>query len=356
MLPPIAEASGELSVADAPAGNCAFQEVVADVVPELPELPELADRPADVLPPVDLSSAPAAAPVAEVVESHIAEVAAEAVIDDEPGFDLAPDVAAVMYADEPRPLDAAPTLLAPPLDAATKAVEVADDLADFELEGSPSKPSRPTTPEPVSEASALAAETVKPVTARKSPDKPQVVKPAASPVAKETSPKSSTGKTPAAKSTPAKPSAPSQPAEKAASAEVSQVKPAASKGSSRSAASASTPAKPPVPAKPAAPLAKTPAASAPPAAAVPPTPVAQSPSVGSAPAVPSTPAAQPAARAKMSAMAMKMSNRTSSPRRLLDAPPEPKNPAEARNPGTSADQPAPDGEFDEMDFNSLMIE
>jgi hypothetical protein len=58
----------------------------------------------------------------------------------------------------------------------------------------------------------------------------------------------------------------------------------------------------------------------------------------------------------MSAMAMKMSNRTSSPRRLLDAPPEPKNPAEARNPGTSADQPAPDGEFDEMDFNSLMIE
>ena len=357
VLPPIAEASGtELTVADAPAGNRAFQEVVADVVPELPELPELADRPADVLPPVDLSSAPAAAPVAEVVESHIAEVAAEAVIDDEPGFDLAPDVAAVMYADEPQPLDAAPTLLAPPVDASAKAVEVADDLADFELEGSPSKPSRPTTPEPVSEASALAAETVKPVTARKSPDKPQVVKPAASPVAKETSPKSSTGKTPAAKSTPAKPSAPSQPAEKAASAEVSQVKPAASKGSSRSAASASTPAKPPVPAKPAAPLAKTPAASAPPAAAVPPTPVAQSPSVGSAPAVPSTPAAQPAARVKMSAMAMKMSNRTSSPRRLLDAPPEPKNPAEARNPGTSADQPAPDGEFDEMDFNSLMIE
>ncbi len=351
VLPPIAEASGtELSVADAPAGNGAFQEVVADVVPELPELPELADRPADVLPPVDLSSAPAATPVAEVVEAHIAEVAAEAVIDDEPGFDLAPDVAAIMYADEPQPLDAAPTLLAPPVEASAKAVEVADDLADFELEGSPSKPSRPTTPEPVSEAAALAAETVKPVTARKSPDKPQVFRPSSSPVAKETSPKSSTGQTPAAKSTPAKSSAPSQPAGKAASAEVSQVKPAASKGSSRSAASASTPA------KPAAPLAKTPAASAPPASAVPPTPVAQSPSVGSAPAVPSTPAAQPAARAKMSAMAMNMSNRTSSPRRLLDAPPEPKNPTEARNPGTSADQPAPDGEFDEMDFNSLMIE
>jgi len=55
-------------------------------------------------------------------------------------------------------------------------------------------------------------------------------------------------------------------------------------------------------------------------------------------------------------MAMKMSNRNSNPRRLLDAPPEPRTQNEPRIVGGSADQPSPDIDFDEMDFNSLMIE
>jgi hypothetical protein len=51
-----------------------------------------------------------------------------------------------------------------------------------------------------------------------------------------------------------------------------------------------------------------------------------------------------------------MSTRNIDPRRLLDAPPEPKNPNEVRIQGVLPDQPLPVDDFDEMDFNDLMIE
>jgi hypothetical protein len=52
-------------------------------------------------------------------------------------------------------------------------------------------------------------------------------------------------------------------------------------------------------------------------------------------------------------MAVRLSSRRTDHNRLLDAPPEPKAPTEPR---LSPDQEAPSSDFDEMDFNSLMIE
>ena len=52
---------------------------------------------------------------------------------------------------------------------------------------------------------------------------------------------------------------------------------------------------------------------------------------------------------RVSGMAMRMSSRNSDPLRPLDAPPEPQVQA-------ISNQPAPDADFDEMDFNSILIE
>jgi hypothetical protein len=52
---------------------------------------------------------------------------------------------------------------------------------------------------------------------------------------------------------------------------------------------------------------------------------------------------------KVSGMAVRMSSRNSDPLKPLDAPPE-------RQAQVVSNQPAPEAEFDEMDFNSLMIE
>ena len=52
---------------------------------------------------------------------------------------------------------------------------------------------------------------------------------------------------------------------------------------------------------------------------------------------------------KVSGMALQMSSRNSDALRPLDAPPEQQVQA-------VSNQPAPDAEFDEMDFNSLLIE
>jgi hypothetical protein len=74
--------------------------------------------------------------------------------------------------------------------------------------------------------------------------------------------------------------------------------------------------------------------------------------------VPPTPAAvapeaAPKKVGKPTAMAVRLSSRRTDHNRLLDAPPEPKVPTEPR---LSPDQEAPSSDFDEMDFNSLMIE
>ena len=93
------------------------------------------------------------------------------------------------------------------------------------------------------------------------------------------------------------------------------------------------------------PVAPTPPPAAPkPTAAVPPTPAA---------AASATPEAAPKKVGKPTAMAVRLSSRRTDHNRLLDAPPEPNVTTEPR---LSPDQEAPSSDFDEMDFNSLMIE
>ena len=93
------------------------------------------------------------------------------------------------------------------------------------------------------------------------------------------------------------------------------------------------------------PVAPTPPPTAPkPTGTVPPTPAA---------VAPATPEAAPKKVGKPTAMAVRLSSRRTDHNRLLDAPPEPKVPTEPR---LSPDQEAPSSDFDEMDFNSLMIE
>ena len=77
---------------------------------------------------------------------------------------------------------------------------------------------------------------------------------------------------------------------------------------------------------------------------VPPTPAASTP--------PATEAA-PKKVGKPTAMAVRLSSRRTDHNRLLDAPPEPKVPTEPR---LAPNQEEPSSDFDEMDFNSLMIE
>lgn len=93
------------------------------------------------------------------------------------------------------------------------------------------------------------------------------------------------------------------------------------------------------------PVAPTPAQAAPrPTAPVPPTPAA---------ATPPAPEATPKKVGKPTAMAVRLSSRRTDHNRLLDAPPEPKAPTEPR---LAPNQEEPSSDFDEMDFNSLMIE
>jgi DNA segregation ATPase FtsK/SpoIIIE, S-DNA-T family len=93
------------------------------------------------------------------------------------------------------------------------------------------------------------------------------------------------------------------------------------------------------------PVAPTPAPAAPkPTAPVPATPAASAPAV---------PEAAPKKVGKPTAMAVRLSSRRTDHNRLLDAPPEPKAPSEPR---LSPNQEEPSSDFDEMDFNSLMIE
>jgi hypothetical protein len=93
------------------------------------------------------------------------------------------------------------------------------------------------------------------------------------------------------------------------------------------------------------PVAPTPPpAASKPKGSVPPTPAA---------VAPATPEAAPKKVGKPTAMAVRLSSRRTDHNRLLDAPPEPKVPTEPR---LSPDQEAPSSDFDEMDFNSLMIE
>ena len=79
-------------------------------------------------------------------------------------------------------------------------------------------------------------------------------------------------------------------------------------------------------------------------APVPPTPVA---------AAPASTEAAPKKVGKPTAMAVRLSSRRTDHNRLLDAPPEPKVPSEPR---LAPNQEEPTSDFDEMDFNSLMIE
>ncbi len=81
-----------------------------------------------------------------------------------------------------------------------------------------------------------------------------------------------------------------------------------------------------------------------PTAPVPPTPAA---------ATPTAPEAAPKKVGKPTAMAVRLSSRRTDHNRLLDAPPEPKIPTEPR---LAPNQEEPSSDFDEMDFNSLMIE
>ena len=81
-----------------------------------------------------------------------------------------------------------------------------------------------------------------------------------------------------------------------------------------------------------------------PTAPVPPTPAA---------ATPPAPEAAPKKVGKPTAMAVRLSSRRTDHNRLLDAPPEPKVPTEPR---LASNQEEPSSDFDEMDFNSLMIE
>jgi hypothetical protein len=93
------------------------------------------------------------------------------------------------------------------------------------------------------------------------------------------------------------------------------------------------------------PVAPTPTPAPPkPTAPVPPTPAA---------AAPATPEAAPKKAGKPTAMAVRLSSRRTDHNRLLDAPPEPKVPTEPR---LAPNQEEPNSDFDEMDFNSLMIE
>jgi S-DNA-T family DNA segregation ATPase FtsK/SpoIIIE len=92
------------------------------------------------------------------------------------------------------------------------------------------------------------------------------------------------------------------------------------------------------------PVAPTPPPAPKPTGPVPPTPAA---------VAPATPEAAPRKVGKPTAMAVRLSSRRTDHNRLLDAPPEPKVPTEPR---LSPDQEAPSSDFDEMDFNSLMIE
>lgn len=70
-------------------------------------------------------------------------------------------------------------------------------------------------------------------------------------------------------------------------------------------------------------------------------------------AAPATPEAAPKKVGKPTAMAVRLSSRRTDHNRLLDAPPEPKAPTEPR---LAPNQEEPSSDFDEMDFNSLMIE
>ncbi|MFO1000546.1 MAG: FtsK/SpoIIIE domain-containing protein [Planctomycetaceae bacterium] len=90
------------------------------------------------------------------------------------------------------------------------------------------------------------------------------------------------------------------------------------------------PAPTPVPMKPTAPVPPTPAAAA-----------------SASPEAPQKKVGKP------TAMAVRLSSRRTDHNRLLDAPPEPKVPSEPR---LAPNQEEPTSDFDEMDFNSLMIE
>lgn len=87
----------------------------------------------------------------------------------------------------------------------------------------------------------------------------------------------------------------------------------------------------------------------PPAAPKPTSPVPATPAASTSPG----PEAAPRKVGKPSAMAVRLSSRRTDHNRLLDAPPEPKAPTEPR---LAPNQEEPSSDFDEMDFNSLMIE
>ena len=70
-------------------------------------------------------------------------------------------------------------------------------------------------------------------------------------------------------------------------------------------------------------------------------------------AAPATPETAQKKVGKPTAMAVRLSSRRTDHNRLLDAPPEPKVPTEPR---LAPNQEEPNSDFDEMDFNSLMIE
>ena len=250
----------------------------------------------------------------------------------------------------PTPVAQAPVVSVNELPPTREAV---DDEPDFVLEGSAAPAKPPASRAPVLPTVLPTVLPPGPVT--KSPAKlaPSVPAPAAGKPADTKAGKPPADKVPSANAPTSgatqKPGAPKSPLPKPPAASPKD----AQKPSAKTPAKSTLPA--PAPVKPTpAPVAKTPVPPAPTArsaAPVPPTPVAQTPSAPAAPVAPPAPKV-----GKMSAMAMKMSNRNSNPRRLLDAPPEPRTQNEPRIVGGSADQPSPDIDFDEMDFNSLMIE
>jgi energy-coupling factor transporter ATP-binding protein EcfA2 len=298
----------------------------------------------DVVTEAASAAATIAASAKSVVESTTSEV-------------KAPDVTVTNVSAIPAAVDAPPTHsevqplpiaepianVVAPMAAATVETVTETSQPPAKRSSSKSEARQPGAPEKSgAKEQPVVAETPVAPPAKAPAKQEQTGKPAATPVAE--SPKPQTSKPVPAPVQPAKPQAP---------AAVNPV----------SKPPVAPPAKPPEPvaasadddmdfvlddsifAKAVPPVAPTPAPAAPkPTAPVPATPAASAPAA---------PEAAPKKVGKPTAMAVRLSSRRTDHNRLLDAPPEPKVPTEPR---LSPDQQAPSSDFDEMDFNSLMIE
>jgi S-DNA-T family DNA segregation ATPase FtsK/SpoIIIE len=335
-----AAAQAELPVSEVPMSEADVSPAAA-VVSEAPAVIEAVQE-------VVTEAASAAATIAASAKSAVESTTSEV---------KAPDVTVTTVSAIPAAVDAPPTHSeVQPLPIAEPIANVVAPMAAAPVEAVTEKS------QPPAKRSSSKSEARKPGASEKSgaKEKPVVAETPVTPPAKTPAKQKQTGKpaaTPVAESPKpqaSKPApAPVQPAKPQAPAAVNPV----------SKPPVAPPAKSPEPvaasadddmdfvlddsifAKAVPPVAPTPAPAAPkPTAPVPATPAASAPAA---------PEAAPKKVGKPTAMAVRLSSRRTDHNRLLDAPPEPKAPSEPR---LSPNQEAPSSDFDEMDFNSLMIE